>query len=609
MNPEHLKAFVWLRWRIRMNQLRKGGLANQIVLAFVGMSVLMAAVGLFVGGFFAGLYGLPEAKDATVRLLVWDGVVAAFLFTWAVGLLAEIQRSDPLTVSKFLHLPVSPAGVFLVNYVSSLFSISLGLFAAAVGGLLLGQVFAVGPVILLAVPPFLAFVFAVTALTYQLQGWLAVLMSNPRRRRTVIVLVTFGFILLVQIPNLFNILRVSKIKKATPPTLVTFPTTATPATAPAGTFPPTRVVTPDQIRQEREERDRQETAELGETVWLMNVVLPPAWFPLGAAALADGGVVPALLGTLGLTAIGAFCLRRAYRTTVRYHTDQTGERGGKPAKVVATTGPTTTGKPRLVEWQLPRMNERAAAVATSAFRGLVRAPEAKMMLLAPVIMVVVFGGILLSVPADKLPSALRPVIAVGATAFIFVAGVQIAGNMFGYDRSGFRAYVLSPIPRRDVLLGKNLANAPLTLGIAAVVALLVGLVLPMRWDHYPAVVVALTGLYLLCCLLTNALSILAPIPMAPGAMQPSNVKMVPVLWQFGFMMVYPFVVAGVLAPFGVEALVEETTDVRGWPVALALSLGVAGIAAVLYRRLLDAQGDWLQRREKDILLVVTSKSE
>ena len=47
----------------------------------------------------------------------------------------------------------------------------------------------------------------VTALTYQFQGWLASLMSNPRRRRTVIVVATAVFVLIFQLPNLLNSLR------------------------------------------------------------------------------------------------------------------------------------------------------------------------------------------------------------------------------------------------------------------------------------------------------------------------------------------------------------------------------------------------------------------
>ena len=61
------------------------------------------------------------------RLLTWDGIVLAFLFIWMIGLITELQRTEALSLDKFLHLPVSPIGAFLINYLSSLFSVSLRL--------------------------------------------------------------------------------------------------------------------------------------------------------------------------------------------------------------------------------------------------------------------------------------------------------------------------------------------------------------------------------------------------------------------------------------------------------------------------------------------------
>ena len=55
-----------------------------------------------------------------------------------------------------------------------------------------------------SLPSLAAFLLMVTALTYQFQGWLASLMSNPRRRRTVIVATTAIFVLIAQLPNLLN---------------------------------------------------------------------------------------------------------------------------------------------------------------------------------------------------------------------------------------------------------------------------------------------------------------------------------------------------------------------------------------------------------------------
>src|SRR6185437_6566448 len=43
-----------------------------------------------------------------------------------------------------------------------------------------------------------------TAVTHQFQGWLASLMLNKRRRRTIIVVFTMVFVLFAQVPNLIN---------------------------------------------------------------------------------------------------------------------------------------------------------------------------------------------------------------------------------------------------------------------------------------------------------------------------------------------------------------------------------------------------------------------
>jgi len=137
----------------------------------------------------------------------------------------------------------------------------------------------------------------------------------------------------------------------------------------------------------------------------------------------------------------------------------------------------------------------------------------------------------------------------------------------------------------------------------------VGCVYPMRPDHYPAVAVQLVTMFLLNSLAANALSIAAPIPMAAGAMQPSNVRFVPVLLQMSFMFVFPVVLILVLAPLGVEVLLAEAWDVRGWPVSLVLSVLVLAGVVPLYRRVLSLEGDWLAAREQAILEVVVSKAE
>jgi hypothetical protein len=108
-------------------------------------------------------------------------------------------------------------------------------------------------------------------------------------------------------------------------------------------------------------------------------------------------------------------------------------------------------------------------------------------------------------------------------------------------------------------------------------------------------------------LLANGLSILGPIHIAAGSLQPSNAKMIPVLLQMVFLMVLPLVLLPVLLPFGAEFLLADLTDFRSAPVALVLSLLLLPSVVLLYRWVLTLEGEWLAAREQAILEVVTGK--
>ena len=137
-------------------------------------------------------------------MVVWDGVAAGFLFFWLIGLMSELQRTELLSLDNFMHLPVSPTGAFFINYVGSSIGLSLILFLPAMIGLGIGLTLSRGPAMLLLFPLIAAFFLMVTAVTYQFRGWLASMMTNPRRRRTIIAVVTLLFILVFQIPNILN---------------------------------------------------------------------------------------------------------------------------------------------------------------------------------------------------------------------------------------------------------------------------------------------------------------------------------------------------------------------------------------------------------------------
>jgi ABC-2 type transport system permease protein len=298
-------------------------------------------------------------------------------------------------------------------------------------------------------------------------------------------------------------------------------------------------------------------------------------------------------------------LWRAYRTTVRLY------RGdfslGKPRAVE----PAPVEKPaaNLLEKKLPYLSEPATAVALGTWRALQRAPEAKMMLLTPIVLVALSGSMFVMRPLH-LPEAARPLLPFGSMVMILLSMLQLVGNQLGFDRGGFRVYVLSPAPRRDVLLGKNLAFAPIPLALGLAMAVLLQFLFPMPAGYFLAVLPQLLSMFLIFCMLANWLSILAPLPIAAGSLRPTQMKIIPVVLHVLFVILFPTVLTVTLLPLGTALLLER---VEGWRhggfVCLVLSLIECGAVVLLYRLVIGGQGKLLQAREQKILQVVAVRAE
>lgn len=610
MNWRHLRAFVWLRWRLLVNQWRRAGRLNAVLMMVVVVAALVTAAPLFLGCFVLGTYAIPKAAPAHL-LYAWDAIIVAFLFFWGVGLLTELQRSDPLSLSKFLHLPVSAGGAFLLNYLSSLLRLSLIVFGPVMLGFALALVYVKGPALLIVLPLLGAFLLMVTALTYQFQGWLASLVNNPRRRRTVAVVATAFFVLVFQMPTLMNFFTPWAPQRGAARSEALVKDLAKLDRA----FTAREFDAVEHLRRQKEVMERhdlatrqayRESAAYWEkTARLANTVLPVGWLPLGVMSASEGRALPSLLGVLGMTLIGAASLRRAYRATVGQYQGQLSNRKDRPA-AAAVAGRKPGGL--LLEARLPRLSEPVSAVALAGFRSLARSPEAKMALLSPVIMGAIFGSMLFS-GRQTFPEWARPLAAIGGIAFMLLGVLQLAGNQFGFDRDGFRVFVLCAAPRRDILLGKNLAYSPLALGMGLILVAAVQLVCPMRLDHFLAMFPQLASMFLMLCMFTNLLSIYAPVHMPAGSLRPSSPKVGTVLLQLVMTLVlFPLTQALTLLPLGVEALLRFLGWAEGVPVFLLLSLAECAAVVVLYRFALDWQGGLLQAREQAILEAVTNRA-
>src|SRR5258707_1188718 len=72
----------------------------------------------------------------------------------------------------------------------------------------------------------------------------------------------------------------------------------------------------------------------------------------------------------------------------------------------------------------------------------------------------------------------------GGILLVLFGMLQLMANQFGFDRDGFRVFVLCAASRRDILLGKNLSFAPLALGLSALLVILVQVFCPLRLEHF-----------------------------------------------------------------------------------------------------------------------------
>ncbi len=613
MNWQHLQTFIWLRWRLVVNQCRRAGALNAILMMILGFAALAAIIPLFIGSFALGLYLIPKA--APVHLMyAWDALILGFLLFWTIGLIAELQRTDPLTLSKFLHLPVSVTSAFLINYLSSLFRLSLVVFAPVMFAFCLALLLTKGMALLLALPLMGAFLLMVTALTYQFQGWLAALMSNPRRRRTVIVIVTASFILLVQLPNLLNFMapwgpqrladqsaglreEMEKVNRDAPSQKLTSVELERRQQ---------EVLKKHQVAREQVERDTVEYVE--QMARLLNLVLPIGWLPLGVMTAAEGRVVPAILGLLGMSLIGSASLWRAYRTTIGIYTGESTARKGRRAPAVTAGAITRKPGGNLLEARLAGFSEPVSAIALGGFRSLLRSPEAKMMLLTPLITSVICGGFLMK-GQQNVSDAFRPLIGFAAMVAVLFGVTQLMGNQFGFDRDGFRVFVLCAASRRDILLGKNLAFAPIALGMGALFLVIVQALCPMRLDHVLSMIPLYLSMFLLYCLLMNLMSIYAPTYIAPGSLKPSNPKLVTVLLQLVmFTFIFPLTQGLTLLPLLIEVMLRQLGWAQHVPICLLLSLVECAAVVGIYWLLVEWQGSLLQDREQKILETVTNKA-
>ena len=326
------------------------------------------------------------------------------------------------------------------------------------------------------------------------------------------------------------------------------------------------------------------------------------WTPPGAVAsaltrgLAPGGAADLALALATLAAYAAVCALLAYRLARRAALGL-----GGSAKRTAAAAREEARARAYTGWRLPLASDELSAVFEKEMRYAVRNAQLRVMALMAVgltivIRVVPFGG-----RSGRGALELTPYAEGAGTVFsvlyIFTLVSPLTTNLFGYEAGGMRAFVLAPVGRRLLLVGKNMALTLVSLALVAAGVVAGGVVFR-----------DMTAGTLLFVVLTCA--ICAPLFALFGNWLSTHF---PKRAEFGKRMNRSGLAGFLLLPFFVAMLVPPAAAVvaghfaQSHAVKYVILAAFAIISVASYLLTLPAQARSLERRELEILEAVTGR--
>lgn len=469
-----LRAFLWMRWRVLMNSLERTGARDRLErfsLAIEQLGPIMAAVlmipsatglaGAAAYGGWALAHGNPHPLPfEALRFLL----LAATLLT-IVGpfLLPANERTSAV---RLLLLPISRPDLYVAQTATALtdpwLALTLPILVAVPLGMLAGGAFASALVTFVAGVLLLLVLLGITSVATSVLH----LMLRDRRRGELLALV---FILIVPLVSMI------------------------PALLQSGR------VTIDS-----------DAGRSGDPVWFSTFehhVLPRTPSEVYASAVsatASDGEMTALRSMVGL-ALAAVVLHATGLLLFGRILDS-------PGSTSARRRSSTAGARH---WRIPGVSPGASAVALAQMRLVVRTPRGRSILLSPLIVFIMFSGMMWSggAAADlEFVSTNRGLaLAVFGSFVSLLTVLPLAMNQFAIDGAGLTLELLSPIGERDLLYGKAIANA-VTAAVPALLCILGAVFLfpagdPALWIAVP---IGLLATLFLAAPIGAALSALFP---------------------------------------------------------------------------------------------------
>jgi hypothetical protein len=558
-------ALIWLKWKLFRRSIRsRKGLVTSAASVLGSVAALAFSLVIATGLGFAAYYlSSPVATSLAVELGGTAQTNLFFLFT-LLATLYLLWATLPLTiggVSQFdpgllLLYPISLARLFVIDFLSELSSLGSifavpAMFAVGIGAGLRNESLAAS---LLASLCAIAFGLA---LTKWAQAAVGALIRSRRTRGETLVALLGAMVAL------------------------------------SGAF-------------------------LGQLVGLISrhgeAFRGMRWTPPGAAAIAftrglhEGGARGYWLALLTLAVYALAFTALTYRMARRAALGAGGARSGSGRMKAGASVEKSAG------WYLPLMSAPLSAIVEKELRYAMRNAQLRVLALMPLILLAFriapgigsrggrggggllggsnpFGGEFALYGEGLIPAAW--------VLYVFMILSSIACNLFAYEEGGMRTLILAPVPRRLILLGKNLVTSLLALLFSTVLVLVNELAfrdvslraLLFIAFCFPvfAVVQSLVG---------NLLSIHFPKRLQFGKrMNVSGIAGLLLLPVALLMGAAPL--AAALAGYLAQSLMVKYVTL----------LVVACAAVAIYPLLVERQGRTLARREVEILEAVSGQAE
>ena len=431
-----LRTLIWLKWKLLRNSLRsRKAVVNRLatilgMLAALALSVLVAlglgvtAYGLTHPGTLGQIFRRATTRDVSASVeFIFFSILGFMYLMWATVPLS-IGGSKQFDAGKLLMYPITLRKLFAVDFASEFTTLHSIFAVPAILALSIGAGLGTGNLGIALIGVIPATMFGVA-----LSKWLSTTVGSLLRR-----------------------------KRASGETIVALiGAVAGIGGALAGQLAPILFRHAESVRSLR-------------------------WTPPGAAAVlfvtgAAGYSLEYALAFVTLSAYTIVLIVGTYLIARRAALGLGGERKRKAAGEAVLEVPVYTG------WQLPLLSPDLSAVVEKELRYAWRNAQIRMMGLMPLILIFVrlfnkrnFGSMDGSPNANEFLAYGPGLFGTGAILYVFLVLSGIWCNLFAFEEGGMRSFILSPIDRRKILLGKDIAMSSVAFVFSALLLTLNGIV-------------------------------------------------------------------------------------------------------------------------------------